>query len=58
LVYYPRKTRLLAAAEHRGLTVMNGLAHLICQAALSFAHFTDVAPAEAAIDKTFRRLYD
>lgn len=43
LVYAPRRTSLLKQAEARGLVAQNGLAHLVCQAALSFERFTGQA---------------
>ena len=39
LVYQPRETALLAAARHRGLTVIRGLAQLHAQAELAFELF-------------------
>ena len=42
LVYHPTDTALMRAAEHRGLTAVGGLALLVQQAALSFAHFTGI----------------
>ena len=47
LVYHPTDTALLRAAEHRGLTAVGGLALLVQQAALSFAHFTGIVPDAA-----------
>ena len=38
---------LMRAAEHRGLTAVGGLALLVQQAALSFAHFTGIVPDAA-----------
>ena len=40
LVYNPPRTRLLRAAERRGLQTMNGLAMLVHQGALSFEAWT------------------
>lgn len=47
LVYHPTDTALMRAAEHRGLTAVGGLALLVQQAALSFAHFTGIVPDAA-----------
>lgn len=44
LVYQPRRTALLAAAEQRGLRAIGGLELLVQQAMLSFARFTGVEP--------------
>lgn len=44
LVYQPRRTALLMAAEQRGLTAIGGLELLVQQAMLSFARFTGVEP--------------
>lgn len=40
LVYAPNPTNLLKHAQKRGLTAINGIRHLVSQAALSFAYFT------------------
>ena len=40
LIYHPVKTALLAAAEARGLTALNGLGMLIHQAIFALEHFT------------------
>ena len=47
LVYHPTDTALMRAAEHRGLKAVGGLALLVQQAALSFAHFTGMVPDAA-----------
>lgn len=47
LVYHPTDTALMRAAGHRGLTAVGGLALLVQQAALSFAHFTGMVPDAA-----------
>ena len=47
LVYHPTDTALMRVAEHRGLTAVGGLALLVQQAALSFAHFTGIVPDAA-----------
>ena len=47
LVYHPTDTALMRAAEYRGLTAVGGLALLVQQAALSFAHFTGIVPDAA-----------
>lgn len=44
LIYRPQQTKLLKAAHSLGLKTMNGLAHLYCQAALSFAIFSGQTP--------------
>ncbi|MBI60013.1 shikimate dehydrogenase [bacterium] len=44
VIYNPRETRFLAAGKQKGLTVINGLAMLIAQAAYSFSLFMDVDP--------------
>lgn len=44
LVYQPRSTALLAAAEQRGLTAIGGLELLVQQAMLSFVRFTGTEP--------------
>lgn len=49
LIYAPRETRLLLEAKRRDLRTMNGLPHLIYQAALSFALFTGEMPPEKEI---------
>ncbi len=49
LIYAPRETLLLHQAKAKGFAVMNGLAHLVCQAALSFEFFTGQAPGRDTI---------
>jgi len=44
IVYAPLETDLLAAARTRGLATVDGLAMLIGQAAVAFAHFFSAAP--------------
>lgn len=44
IVYAPLETRLLLAAEHRGLETVDGLDMLIGQAALAFELFFDAEP--------------
>ena len=43
LIYHPARTALLARAEDRGLTAMNGLGMLIYQAIFALEHFTGVS---------------
>ncbi|MCL1964702.1 MAG: shikimate dehydrogenase [Firmicutes bacterium] len=50
LLYDPRETALLREARRRGLGAMNGLPHLVHQAALSFALFTGRVPEDALVD--------
>ena len=40
IIYFPRKTAFLKAAEQAGLKTMNGLGMLVSQAVLSYEHFT------------------
>lgn len=48
LIYHPTETPLLRAARSRGLTVQNGIAMLVFQAAISFEHWTGLdAPVDA-----------
>ena len=47
LVYHPTDTALLRAAGSRELTAVGGLALLVQQAALAFAHFTGIVPDAA-----------
>ncbi|MCL4133733.1 UNVERIFIED_CONTAM: hypothetical protein GTU68_028261, partial [Idotea baltica] len=48
IVYQPRRTALLLAAEQRGATIGNGVGMLVHQAAVAFEHWTGVeAPLEA-----------
>ncbi len=49
LIYSPRKTNLLFEAEKRGFDTLNGLPHLIHQAALSFELFTGILPKDETI---------
>ncbi len=51
LIYAPRQTGLLTAAASRKLDTMNGLSHLIHQAALSFALFTGVTPDKDTVSE-------
>jgi shikimate dehydrogenase len=55
IVYAPLETALLAAARARGLATVDGLAMLIGQAAVAFAHFFG-APPPRARDAELRRL--
>ena len=56
IVYAPLETRLLADARARGLPTIDGLAMLIGQAAVAFAHFFGCAPPrDAAGDADLRR---
>ena len=43
LVYHPRQTALLAAAQDRGLTAIGGMELLVQQAILAFSRFTGTA---------------
>lgn len=54
LIYSPPQTRLLAAAEQRGLANMNGLWMLIWQAFFAFELYAGILPDMDA----FSRLYD
>ena len=56
LIYAPRRTQLLARAQDRGLRVMNGLAHLVYQAALAFEIFTGVMPPDGCIEGLLREM--
>ena len=49
LIYHPPETALLKAARARGLRAVNGLPHLVCQAALAFEHFTGFSPTGSMI---------
>ncbi len=49
LIYSPRETALLKAAKGRGLRAINGVPHLVCQAALSFELFTGHTPSERVV---------
>lgn len=51
LVYVPRETALLQAADARGLATIDGLDMLIGQAALAFELFFGVAPPEDSEDE-------
>ncbi len=44
IVYNPRQTPLLAAADERGATTLGGVPMLVHQAALQFHHWTSVTP--------------
>ena len=44
LVYEPRRTPLLAAAEERGAVAVGGIGMLVHQAALAFEHWTGAPP--------------
>jgi len=56
LIYAPRRTALLRAAKDRGLRVLNGLPHLVCQAALSFAFFTGHQPEAETVQALLEEL--
>jgi shikimate dehydrogenase len=56
LIYAPWRTRLLREASGKKLETMNGLSHLIYQAALSFGLFTGQTPSEDSIRKIFGRI--
>lgn len=58
LVYHPTDTRLLRAAEGRGLTAVGGLALLVQQAALAFAHFSGTMPDADLCRSILRELED
>lgn len=49
IVYQPRRTPLLAAAEDRGATVADGVGMLVHQAALAFERWTGVEAPVAAM---------
>ena len=49
LVYHPRQTALLAAAQDRGLTVIGGMELLVQQAILAFSRFTGTALDREAV---------
>ena len=49
LLYHPRETTLLRQAAAMGFPTMNGLPHLVHQAALSFALFTGHMPGAGLI---------
>ena len=57
-VYNPLKTRLLQAAEERGLIAMSGLWMLVYQGALSFGFWTGETPDEDACKRAFERISD
>ncbi|MCL1917759.1 MAG: shikimate dehydrogenase [Peptococcaceae bacterium] len=56
LVYAPQRTQFLLQAEERGLRVMNGISHLVYQAALAFEIFTGAAPSDDCIEGVLREL--
>lgn len=56
LIYSPRETALLRAALRKGLRAMNGISHLVCQAALSFELFTGTAPPQEAVMDLLRKI--
>jgi shikimate dehydrogenase len=56
LIYDPPQTRLLQAAKTLGHPTMNGLPHLVYQAALAFTVFTGVSPEADHIENVLRRL--
>ena len=57
LIYHPEVTPLLAAAEARGATAVNGLGMLVHQAAHAFVRWTGLeAPVDAMVDATRREL--
>jgi shikimate dehydrogenase len=58
LVYHPVRTQLLESAAARGLRTEGGLAHLVRQAALSFALFTGVTPSEQGIRDVLAEITD
>ena len=49
LVYHPRQTALLAAAQDRGLTAIGGMELLVQQAILAFSRFTGTALDREAV---------
>lgn len=54
IVYNPRRTPLLGAAEAAGATIVNGVGMLVHQAALAFEHWTgQPAPVEAMAAAAF-----
>jgi shikimate dehydrogenase len=59
LVYHPRRTALLAAAESAGATAVDGIGMLVHQAALAFELWTGVAaPVEVMRRAAIARLGD
>lgn len=56
LVYAPRETLLLREASRRGYRALNGLSHLVRQAALSFELFTGQMPSPKTIGDTLAAL--
>ena len=50
LIYSPRETKLLKAAGENGFHTINGISHLVCQAAMSFELFTGYAPSGKIVD--------
>ncbi len=57
LIYNPRKTSFLKAAENAGLKTMNGIGMLVYQAILSFEHFTQVKVPDSLCKEVFK-LFD
>lgn len=56
LIYAPRRTKLLKESMRRGLQIQNGLSHLVCQAALSFAWFTGREIESATVADVIREI--
>jgi shikimate dehydrogenase len=56
LIYAPKQTQLLQKAAGKNFATMNGLFHLVYQAALSFVLFTGQNPGEESIQKIIRRI--
>lgn len=56
LIYAPRKTQLLQEAEQRGHPIMNGLSHLVHQAALSYGYFTGHMPEPDTIAEILAKI--
>ena len=55
LVYRPRRTAVLAAAEARGLRTVDGLGMLVHQGALAFERWTGQAPPVAIMRAALER---